>query len=129
MKLTLEQQRINRKLWVEALRSGKYRQGKNVLRTSSDEMCCLGVLADISGCKWARDGQGWRANGEDNSAPFRAMAFVGLAGSEGEIEYGDPLSYLNDNGASFIEIAAIIESEPEGLFAESVAPLLAGWMS
>ena len=122
MTLTLEQQKANRKLWVEALRSGKYRQGKKVLRTANGEMCCLGVLADIAGCKWKRHDNGWLADGEDNSAPSRAMAFVGLIGSEGETEYGDPLSYLNDSGAPFSEIADIIESEPEGLFAESVEP-------
>lgn len=33
--------------WVEALRSGKYKQGKSVLRDSNNNYCCLGVLADI----------------------------------------------------------------------------------
>lgn len=33
--------------WVEALRSGKYEQGKGVLRTFTDRFCCLGVLCDV----------------------------------------------------------------------------------
>lgn len=33
-------------LWVEALRSGKYKQGKLALKTE-DGYCCLGVLCDI----------------------------------------------------------------------------------
>lgn len=33
--------------WVEALRSGKYKQGQASLRRG-DSYCCLGVLADIS---------------------------------------------------------------------------------
>lgn len=32
--------------WVEALRSGRYKQGRGVLR-QGNEFCCLGVLADI----------------------------------------------------------------------------------
>ena len=35
--------------WLEALRSGRYKQGKYRLRNSRDEFCCLGVLCDISG--------------------------------------------------------------------------------
>ncbi len=33
--------------WVEALRSGKYRQGIGELRSRDDKYCCLGVLCDI----------------------------------------------------------------------------------
>lgn len=42
---------INKELikqWVEALRSGKYKQGRKALRNRNDEFCCLGVLCDIS---------------------------------------------------------------------------------
>jgi hypothetical protein len=35
--------------WIEALRSGKYKQGRWALRTKSDDFCCLGVLCDVSG--------------------------------------------------------------------------------
>lgn len=38
--------------WVEALRSGKYEQGTTRLRTIDNKYCCIGVLADIIGCKW-----------------------------------------------------------------------------
>ena len=34
--------------WVEALRSGKYKQGKSALK-KDDSFCCLGVLCDIIG--------------------------------------------------------------------------------
>jgi hypothetical protein len=33
--------------WIKALRSGKYEQGKNCLRSFDDKFCCLGVLCDI----------------------------------------------------------------------------------
>jgi len=35
--------------WVEALRSGKYKQGAGVLLNEKNEYCCLGVLAEING--------------------------------------------------------------------------------
>lgn len=36
--------------WTEALRSGKYKQGKRFLRTG-DSFCCLGVAGDLVGDK------------------------------------------------------------------------------
>jgi hypothetical protein len=36
-----------KKQWVEALRSGKYKQGTGHLRTG-DNYCCLGVLCDLN---------------------------------------------------------------------------------
>ena len=36
-----------KKLWVHALRSGVYKQGKYVLRTEDNKFCCLGVLCNI----------------------------------------------------------------------------------
>lgn len=40
--------------WVEALRSGKYKQGKKSLRSrEGDKYCCLGVLCDLYAAnKW-----------------------------------------------------------------------------
>lgn len=35
-------------LWVEALRSGKYKQGTGALRNDKNEYCCLGVLCDVA---------------------------------------------------------------------------------
>lgn len=36
-----------KKLWVDALRSGEYKQGFEALRSPDDEFCCLGVLCDL----------------------------------------------------------------------------------
>ena len=33
--------------WVEALRSDKYRQGKNFLNVNNEKFCCFGVLCEI----------------------------------------------------------------------------------
>lgn len=35
--------------WIEALRSGKYKQGKGQLK-QDDRYCCLGVLQEITNC-------------------------------------------------------------------------------
>lgn len=37
-----------KKKWVDALRSGNYKQGKLKLRNRDDEFCCLGVLCDLA---------------------------------------------------------------------------------
>ena len=48
MKFTKKQQKANRKKWVAALRSGKYKQGKGQLYDNLDEKyCCLGVACDL----------------------------------------------------------------------------------
>lgn len=35
-----------KQLWIDALRSGKYKQGSGQLR-DGDEYCCLGVLCEV----------------------------------------------------------------------------------
>jgi len=34
--------------WIEALRSGEYKQGYGILRTVDNEYCCMGVLQVIT---------------------------------------------------------------------------------
>lgn len=34
--------------WIDALESGKYAQGRGVLRTKDDRFCCLGVLCALT---------------------------------------------------------------------------------
>ena len=38
--------------WLEALRSGKYKQAKGVLHKFNAGYCCLGVLCDVLGKEW-----------------------------------------------------------------------------
>lgn len=35
------------KIWINALRSGKYKQGISALRDKDNKFCCLGVLCDL----------------------------------------------------------------------------------
>ncbi len=85
--------------WVEALRSGKYRQGREQLR-DHDTYCCLGVLADVRGYKWPeRDVD---VPGNNDYCPEQ----VADALSETE---ATELALMNDEGQSFAEIADYIE--------------------
>lgn len=97
--------------WLEALRSGKYKQGRGELRSVNDEFCCLGVLCDVSGQgEWDKRteahysyGQGtkWGAYG----LPLFMNEFTGLT-----MKPEETLFALNDDKKlSFNEIADWIE--------------------
>lgn len=117
--------------WVAALRSGKYQQGRNMLRPNDNQFCCLGVLCDISGLgKW-EDERGdditFYTVGEDTSEtvlPATVRRWAGMRHYEGEFTEKDQLgvpviqklSGLNDSGRwSFEDIADIIEKNWEKL--------------
>lgn len=113
MTLTLEQMKANRKAWVEELRSGKHQQTTGALVDYAG-YCCLGVACLVAG-KTDTDieNDGTLHNFKD------VRAFYGLRGADGDFD-GSSLVYLNDDACkSFEEIAAVIESEPPGLFVET----------
>ena len=123
---TLEEMKEHRRLWVEALRSGKYKQGESLLRSRDDHYCCLGVLCDLAGVKWevghdGNDDECWSVEDYNYAAaPQSVMNFVGLNSCFGSFGPGnDALSFMNDRGDSFSEIADLIESNPPGLFIDS----------
>jgi hypothetical protein len=95
--------------WVEALRSGKYKQTVRCLRDPAGEVgggfCCLGVLAEVKGVEWEectpyvagkmvchKEG-GWLSE-----------EFSGLHFSEQK-----SLSRMNDSDVPFDKIADYIE--------------------
>lgn len=116
--------------WVEALRSGKYKQGSGQLR-QDDCFCCLGVLCDIyikttNTGKWEpilnSEGQFVfsvnKAESETGVLTESVSSWSGL----GEEKSGNPsikingvfhstLASLNDNGISFKKIADLIEKQ------------------
>lgn len=98
--------------WVEALRSGKYKQEQGALRFGN-KFCCLGVLCDIS----KRDG--WVINsylGQTSHLPYEVQAWADLDSDDGRIpSQAGTLAYLNDSGKSFVEIADVIEKHWEEL--------------
>lgn len=96
--------------WLEALRSGKYQQGKHYLRTTQDQYCCLGVLCDLDGVEWKRSNSGcWDPTTQEGD-----YNFVGLGHRQHErlgithVQSGH-LMAMNDTGHTFLEIAEWIE--------------------
>lgn len=93
-----------KKLWVEALRSGKYKQGKRALKTKNG-YCCLGVLCDISNLgEWKE----FSYLGEDLTLPLEVQLWAGLS-TESPIAKDNLLETYNDTGYTFEEIADLIE--------------------
>lgn len=125
----------NAKLWVQALRSGKYRQGRGALN-SKNGMCCLGVACEVYQSvvgdlnveeidPGGESDPNVRYDGEDFYLPEKVQTWLGLATKQGQhnnpdYSHHDGLAYFNDKGSTFDQIADIIESEPEGLFGEPV---------
>ena len=48
MKYTKKQIKANRKAWIEALRSRKFRQTKGKLKSRNGSYCCLGVACEVA---------------------------------------------------------------------------------
>jgi hypothetical protein len=100
------------KLWIKALRSGKYKQTIGSLRNSKG-FCCLGVLCDLAskdgGPKWEQGyGTNMSFDGHQCLLPNPIHHFVFDAA-----ESHDPRGLVrdNDSGRSFAEIADRIERE------------------
>lgn len=119
--------------WVDALRSGEYKQGKSRLRRVKDGYaprrkrdsywCCLGVLTDLYS-KEFNNGQGWKWD-KVGAFWYWKTSHKDYLSDEvmewAELNYDDPvvsiksyaegrsLATINDGGFSFDKIAAFIE--------------------
>jgi len=126
-------------LWVKALRSGEYKQGQMTLYDAQEQSyCCLGVLCRLheqttNAGKFIGYGTGpdthpcasyVTEDDEGNTyeqtavTPYPVMLWSGLLTSNGELpacDFEDCLTSRNDNGASFTEIADVIEANWESL--------------
>ena len=120
--------------WVDALRSGRYTQFQGGLVDAEDynNRCCLGVACDVrvSGIEFETEptwdgyllfkdviskegGNPWEYT-VIGVLPETAMRSLGFDTSNPIVAFaGDrkPLSWLNDNGHSFAEIADLIEQQ------------------
>ena len=140
-KYTPEQQKEHRRLWVQALRSGKYAQYLGYLHTNGG-FCCLGVACDISGLgEWYKlydrscfshykISEGYQYH---TKLPIEVRNWLGLNSGEGIFSFdGMPeelkseswirclcfdipisLGSLNDRGVDFDRIATVIETAEE----------------
>ncbi len=119
--------------WIKALRSGEYRQARGKLckvnGKGNKSFCCLGVLTDIA-IKSGEVNGGWRVY--DNTMIYdtsfallsrNIIKWAGMTGvdTDGEIYYENcrvspiVLATKNDKGASFKQIANIIDKYIEGV--------------
>jgi hypothetical protein len=112
--------------WVNALRSGKYKQGKGNLRRGN-KFCCLGVLCDLAAksipstvaIDFAFAGA-FRYDGNKCSLPDSVQNWASMSTDYGRISCDINLMKLNDKGATFLEIADFIEDNADKLFVEEV---------
>lgn len=89
--------------WVEALRSGGYKQGFGQLKRD-DAFCCLGVLCDVAKFRLTPDGDACVTKGGKYAA-YRPMNRAGITP-----EIAQDLWGMNDrHKKSFNEIADYIE--------------------
>jgi hypothetical protein len=104
--------KIVKKKWLKALRSGEYKQGGGRLR-SGNKYCCLGVLCDLTPeVKWVTNIVDASARYLVESGTQQVFGFLpvdlreklGISPDEQK-----ELSLLNDNGYTFEEIANVIE--------------------
>jgi hypothetical protein len=103
--------------WLEALRSGKYKKGKDCL-LNDDKYCCLGVLCEIQErpknhiheFKFSFDGNTGSLN-TDNSLYETLNSLGYFNGFKIKIEGKEymTLAYINDESETFDNVIEIIE--------------------
>ena len=121
--------------WIDALRSGKYEQGSERLRSVSG-YCCLGVLCDIyakeHNTEWEFRGNEetnlqpmdyWYYEGESEFLPESVMDWAGLKvpnpslridvedNDEDNWYYQDEIANVNDSGYTFNDLSKLIEEQ------------------
>jgi hypothetical protein len=99
--------------WLEALESGKYKQGKVLLGNEADGYCCLGVLCVVAGVEYDERFQA--------GLPMDFSETVGVDPLGGPFSNDDSLAILNDTGTPFTAIAALIRQNPLR-FIKSIEP-------
>ncbi len=123
--------------WCAELRSGKYIQGQNKLckitPDGDEEYCCLGVLCNMLNEPFEiitnpfNDNDNVKLKSYNNEGPDylpeSVLKKTGMKQTQGIVEETPSnglkerivLSYLNDSGKTFNEIADIIEQHSEEL--------------
>lgn len=112
------------KLLVEALRSGRFRQGRGALRPTEETYCCLGVACEVfkeatGRGSWDSDtypSARWSLFRVDDCAskmslPLPVLIWLGWATPQGARQGSEQsLANCNDLGHSFRDIASYIET-------------------
>lgn len=92
-----------KKQWIEALRSGKYKQGKGLLRRKNNCYCCLGVLAQELGRLQFSEELFMFGVRKDTAFYHTFLPDPLISGGQ------KTLASMNDEGATFGQIADYIE--------------------
>ena len=108
--------------WIEALESGRYKQGFGLLRhvdaEGEERFCALGVLCDISGLgEWTTPtgtgDTGFRVGRHTAAASLSpAVCQWAEVNESAPIVAKRPVSDINDQGLTFAEIAALLRATP-----------------
>lgn len=114
----------NRKIWTDALRSGRYKQGFSRLiqyykEEGEPRYCALGVLCEVMGYPKVEGKQYMNVGtfqGASAACPSSVMEMVGLQSALGTFVGGSLTQYNDGRRMNFAELADLIESEPAGLF-------------
>lgn len=118
-----------KQLWLEALRSGEYQQGREKLRDDKDRYCCLGVLCELYREKVSNGADLWCADETDHKysmflesayIPEAVYIWAGLESNDPKVEAETEAYYpavqvelisLNDDHKwDFLAIADAIEN-------------------
>lgn len=105
-----------KRLWLKALRSGKYKQGQGRLRRGS-KFCCLGVLCDLHAKatkdKWDEgDGELYEYRGANATLPEAVAEWARINDDDprlGPYRTSKRAAAINDSGKDFSYIADRIE--------------------
>lgn len=94
--------------WTAALRSGEYKQAKDILKTNSGN-CCLGVLCELTNVPHVLNGDVYMFEFPDGSRKCgmpsqRWMNDIGL-----NVINAGSLAEANDHGKTFNQIADMID--------------------
>lgn len=116
-----------KKMWVDALRSGQYKQGTDALYTpETNSYCCLGVLCDLYKKQIGSTSSitALSDDGEGAHPGQLVQNWAGLTRKNPRLQYNDrftPVADLNDGTflfsdkpskqLSFAEIADLIEEQ------------------
>jgi hypothetical protein len=130
------------KIWIKALRSGKYKQGKSFLKQFNSKgqpkHCCLGVLCELYNdtmkknhkktisVKFRDDSHLYygyvKFANKNGSLPAVVRKWAGIKNELGTFSYTERifkhtkcLADLNDTGKKFSTIADIIEKNMENI--------------
>ena len=110
------------KLWVDALKSGKYKKGKNKLNNSNKTFCCLGVLCELAianGIELEKivndDIKSIKYDDSTIYLPLKVIGWAGMRSKSGIIDKSQSLVLLNDMNGTFNEVIEAIEANVEKL--------------